>query len=106
MRVGFGHDAGHRLGQTTVYRGKRHVFDWFVSTPSPPPTSTRTRTPAKVDRMLDEDLLVGSGRQACDTLRPLAYSTLTDLVHHVKDRIDLDQVSRVVQVCLHRCRCL
>ena len=56
--------------------------------------------------MLDEDLLVGPGRQACDTLRPLAYSTLTDLVHHVKDRIDLDQVSRVVQVCLHRCRCL
>lgn len=48
--------------------------------------------------MLDEDLLVGPGRQARDTLRPLAYSTLADLVHHVKDRIDLDQVSRVIQV--------
>ncbi|CAN0546395.1 unnamed protein product, partial [Ectocarpus sp. 12 AP-2014] len=53
---------------------------------------------SEVDRMLDEDLLVGPGRQACDTLRPLAYSTLADLVHHVKDRIDLDQVSRVIQV--------
>lgn len=49
--------------------------------------------------MLNEDLLVGPGRQARDTLRPLAYSTLADLVHHVKDRIDLDQVSRVIQVC-------
>ena len=56
--------------------------------------------PAKVDRMLDEDLLVGPGRQARDTLRPLAYSTLGDLVHQVKDRIDLDQVSRVIQVHL------
>lgn len=48
--------------------------------------------------MLDEELLVGPGRQARDTLRPLAYSTLADLVHHVKDRIDLDQVSKVIQV--------
>lgn len=56
------------------------------------------RTYAKVDRMLDEDLLVGPGRQARDTLRPLAYSTLADLVHHVKDRIDLDKVSRVIEV--------
>lgn len=54
---------------------------------------------SQVDRMLNEDLLVGPGRQARDTLRPLAYSTLADLVHHVKDRIDLDQVSRVIQVC-------
>lgn len=47
--------------------------------------------------MLDEELLVGPGRQARDTLRPLAYSTLADLVHHVKDQIDLNQVSRVIQ---------
>ena len=50
--------------------------------------------------MLDEELLVGPGRQARDTLRPLAYSTLADLVHHVKDQIDLNQVSRVIQVQL------
>lgn len=52
----------------------------------------------QVDKMLDEELLVGPGRQARDTLRPLAYSTLADLVHHVKDQIDLKQVSRVIQV--------
>lgn len=52
----------------------------------------------KVDNMLDEDLLVGPGRQARDNLRSLAYSTLADLVHHVKDRINLEQVSRVIQV--------
>lgn len=52
----------------------------------------------QVDKMLDEELLVGPGRQARDTLRPLAYSTLADLVHHVKDQIDLNQVSRVIQV--------
>lgn len=56
--------------------------------------------------MLDEDLLVGPGRQARDTLRPLAYSTLADLVHHVKDRIDLNQVSRVIQVRFFHRFCL
>ncbi|CAM9349768.1 unnamed protein product, partial [Discosporangium mesarthrocarpum] len=53
---------------------------------------------SEVDKMLDEDLLVGPGRQGRDTLRPLAFSTLADLILHVRDRIDLNQVSRVIQV--------
>lgn len=38
--------------------------------------------------MLDDDFMVGPGCQARDKLRPLAYFTLANLVHHVKDRIE------------------
>ena len=37
-----------------------------------------------IDKLFDEDLLFGTGWTAYDTLRPLAYSTLADLVHHVR----------------------
>ncbi|KAA0197800.1 hypothetical protein HAZT_HAZT001767 [Hyalella azteca] len=37
-----------------------------------------------IDRLFDEKLLFGSGWTAHETLRPLAYSTLADLVHHVR----------------------
>ena len=37
-----------------------------------------------IDKLFDENLLFGHGWTAHDTLRPLAYSTLADLVHHVR----------------------
>ena len=37
-----------------------------------------------IDKMFDEKLLFGSGWTAHETLRPLAYSTFADLIHHVR----------------------
>jgi len=51
-----------------------------------------------IDVLLDENTLVGCGRQNRDTLRPLAYSTLADLVHHIRPRLNLEQLTRVVVV--------
>lgn len=37
-----------------------------------------------IDMLLDESILIGDGKQFFETLRPLAYSTLADLIHHVR----------------------
>jgi hypothetical protein len=49
-----------------------------------------------VDILLDEKVLIGLGRPSRDTLRPLAFSTLADLVHHVRAELNIAQLSRVV----------
>lgn len=51
---------------------------------------------SQIDALLDEKILIGSGRTAYESLRPLAYSTLADLVHHVRNDLTLLQVGKVV----------
>jgi len=53
---------------------------------------------AQVDVLLDEKVLVGVGRLSHEALRPLAYSTLADLVHHVRAKLSLAQLARVIQL--------
>lgn len=53
---------------------------------------------ADVDKFMSEDILIGPGRAAQSALRPLAYSTLADLVHHVRAQLSLDQLSRVIHM--------
>ena len=50
----------------------------------------------KTDKLLDEKVLIGEGKLVYDTLRPLAYATLADVVHHVKQDLTLSQLGRVV----------
>ena len=45
-----------------------------------------------MDRLLNEDILIGTGWSARETLRTLAYSTLADVTHHVKQQLSLAQV--------------
>ncbi|KAL6045043.1 putative transformation/transcription domain-associated protein [Balamuthia mandrillaris] len=51
---------------------------------------------SKIDTLLNEEVLIGNGRTSYETLRPLAYSTLADLVHHVRTNLSLEQLTRVV----------
>jgi len=51
-----------------------------------------------MDTLLDEKVIVGSGKTSQETLRPLAYSTLADLVHHVRADLSLPQLARVVHL--------
>ena len=48
--------------------------------------------------LLDTRTLVGDSLTADVTLRPLAYTMLADLIHHVREQLSLDQISRVVTV--------
>lgn len=51
-----------------------------------------------IDMLLDEKVLVGSGVTSREALRPLAYSTLADLIHHVRNDLSLQQLVRVIAV--------
>ena len=48
--------------------------------------------------LLDARTLVGDSLTADVTLRPLAYTMLADLIHHVREQLSAEQISRVVTV--------
>ncbi|RID59278.1 hypothetical protein BRARA_F02519 [Brassica rapa] len=49
-----------------------------------------------IDTLLDERVLVGTGRACFESLRPLAYSLLAEIVHHVRGDLSLSQLSRII----------
>lgn len=49
-----------------------------------------------IDVLLNEKVLVGTGVTSRETLRPLAHSFLADLLHHVRNDLSKDQLSRIV----------
>ena len=48
--------------------------------------------------LLDERTLVGDGLTAYETLRPLAYTMLADLIHHVRDQLKPETIRATVIV--------
>jgi len=52
----------------------------------------------KIDELLDERTLIGDGLTVYETMRPLAYSMLADLIHHVRESLSRDQIRRTVEV--------
>ncbi|XP_030629397.1 transformation/transcription domain-associated protein [Chanos chanos] len=61
-------------------------------------TDLRSQFIPVMDKLFDESILIGSGYTARETLRPLAYSTLADLVHHVRQNLPLTDLSLAVQL--------
>lgn len=61
-------------------------------------TDFRTIFIPKVDVLLNEKVLIGEGLTVHETLRPLAYSTMADLVHHVRGELTSDQIWKTVRV--------
>ncbi|GLJ07095.1 hypothetical protein SUGI_0058030 [Cryptomeria japonica] len=49
-----------------------------------------------IDTLLEERVLVGTGRACFETLRPLAYSLLAELIHHVRLDLSLSQLSQII----------
>lgn len=52
----------------------------------------------KIDELLDERTLIGEGLTVYETMRPLAYSMLADLIHHVRDALEPSQIRKTVEV--------
>ncbi|KAG7387202.1 hypothetical protein PHYPSEUDO_014594 [Phytophthora pseudosyringae] len=50
----------------------------------------------QLELLMNDDVLVGKGRCSFYQIRPLAYSTLADMIHHVRDMLTLAQVSTIV----------
>lgn len=61
-------------------------------------TDFRTIFIPKVDILLNEKVLIGEGLTVHETLRPLAYSTMADLVHHVRAELTPEQILKTVRV--------
>lgn len=51
-----------------------------------------------IDELLDEQTLTGDGLTVYETMRPLAYSMLADLIHHVRDQLNAEQIRKTVEV--------
>ena len=51
-----------------------------------------------LDSLLEEHALLGSGRLCAESLRPLAYSFLAELVHHMRSELTLPQIRKTVHV--------
>ena len=52
----------------------------------------------KVDDLLDERTLIGDGLTVYETMRPLAYSMLADLIHHVRDKLTPKQIQKTIEL--------
>ncbi|GAA5802218.1 hypothetical protein HPULCUR_007681 [Helicostylum pulchrum] len=61
-------------------------------------TDFRSSFIPKIDLLLNEKVLIGAGVTSHDTLRPLAYSMLADLVHHIRSELTPTQLYRTVYI--------
>ena len=52
----------------------------------------------KIDELLDERTLIGDGLTVYETMRPLAYSMLADLIHHLREHLSKEQIRRTIEV--------
>jgi transformation/transcription domain-associated protein len=50
----------------------------------------------QIDTLLDDHVLVGNSVTGYENLRPLAYSMLADLIHHVRADLTVEQLARIV----------
>ncbi|XP_038988658.1 transformation/transcription domain-associated protein-like isoform X2 [Phoenix dactylifera] len=49
-----------------------------------------------IDTLLEERVLIGTGRVCVETLRPLAYNILAEMVHYVRGDLSFPQLSRII----------
>jgi transformation/transcription domain-associated protein len=61
-------------------------------------TELRTKFVPVLEQLFDENVLLGGGWTVHETLRPLAYSTLADLVHHVRHMLPLKHLASAVHL--------
>ncbi|KAG8529873.1 uncharacterized protein KY384_005354 [Bacidia gigantensis] len=58
----------------------------------------RTIFLSRLDDLLDERTLLGDGLTVYESMRPLAYSLLADLIHHVREKLTREQICKTVAV--------
>lgn len=61
-------------------------------------TELRNKFVGSMDKLFDEELLLGRGWTVHESLRPLAYSTLADLVHHVRQHLNIHVLTKAVHL--------
>uniref|UniRef100_A0A6E8VNF8 FAT domain-containing protein n=1 Tax=Anopheles coluzzii TaxID=1518534 RepID=A0A6E8VNF8_ANOCL len=61
-------------------------------------TEFRNHFVPMIEKLFDDDVLLGKGWTTHENLRPLAYSTLADLVHHIRQQLSLQALSKAVHL--------
>nr|CAD7455787.1 unnamed protein product [Timema tahoe] len=51
-----------------------------------------------MDRLFDENILLGNGWTTNESLRPLAYSTLADLMHHARQLLPMSDLTKAIHL--------
>lgn len=69
-----------------------HATRHILSTPF------RTQFVSKIELLFDEKVLIGHGLTSYETLRPLAYSTVADFIHNVRNELTPKQIWLTVQI--------
>ncbi|OBA21242.1 hypothetical protein METBIDRAFT_42126 [Metschnikowia bicuspidata var. bicuspidata NRRL YB-4993] len=69
-----------------------HATRHILSTPF------RTQFISKIELLFDEKILIGHGLTSFETLRPLAYSTVADFIHNVRNELTPKQIWSTVQI--------
>nr|CCA20235.1 phosphatidylinositol kinase (PIKL3) putative [Albugo laibachii Nc14] len=70
--------------------------DIFVATRHIISTEFRRGFYTQLDILMDDAVLMGKNSNSSAQIRPLAYSTLADMIHHVRDMLTLAQVGKIV----------
>ncbi|XP_053674176.1 transcription-associated protein 1 [Anopheles nili] len=61
-------------------------------------TEFRNHFVPMIEKLFEDDVLLGKGWTTHENLRPLAYSTLADLVHHIRQQLSLQALSKAVHL--------
>lgn len=61
-------------------------------------TDFRNAFVAYIDTLVDDRVLIGFGQTAREQLRPLAYSMIADLIHHVREDLSLTTLAHVIHI--------
>lgn len=51
-----------------------------------------------IDKLFDEQILLGTGIGSRETIRPAAYASLADLVHHLRGELSAEQLAKVAKL--------
>lgn len=69
-----------------------HAIRHILSTPF------RSQFVPKIDLLFNEKILIGDGLTSYETLRPLAYSTVADFIHNVRQELTPKQIWATVEI--------
>lgn len=61
-------------------------------------TDLKTSFVICIEQLFDEKLLISNGWTAHETLRPLAFSTIADLVHHVRFQLTIENIASAINL--------
>lgn len=51
-----------------------------------------------MDKLLDDHILIGRGWTTTENLKPLSFSTIADLIHHIRAHLSLKTIAKAVNL--------